>query len=156
MNPASTNTHTNRGIAALGIAVLASVFAVAVAKINGYAPAAPENGPVVASCRLGFEDVKSGDALSGRVLVYDWDTGQTLAELAPGEGSFIRGVLRSMVRERRSRGLDAYDPFSITRFRNGSLTLQDNLTGRRIELQAFGPSNAGAFARLLDASRETG
>ena len=39
----------------------------------------------------------------GSVTIYDWDSGAELQTLAPGEGSFIRGVLRSLVRERRSR-----------------------------------------------------
>ena len=29
------------------------------------------------------------------------------------------------------------------------LSLEDETTGRRVELNAFGPTNAGAFARLL-------
>jgi putative photosynthetic complex assembly protein len=147
MKMTSTGSYADKGIAALAVVVLISVLAVALARMSGYEPVAPDNGTVIASCRLGFED-----AASGAVIVFDWDSGATLEELAPGEGSFVRGVLRSLVRERRSRGLSADQPFRITRFSNGSLTLQDKSTGRRIELQAFGPSNAEAFARLLDAS----
>ena len=146
MTPENDNT-TRRGIFIVAIAIMVTVAAVAGARMNGYQPGTPDNGTVVATCQLGFVD-----EMSGVVVVYDWDSGATLEELAPGEGSFVRGVLRSLVRERRSRGVDSDEPFRITRFSNGSLTLQDTLTGRRIELQAFGPTNAGAFARLLDAS----
>ena len=34
---------------------------------------------------------------------------------------------------------------------DGGLTIEDGSTGRRIDLQAFGPTNANTFAQLLHA-----
>jgi putative photosynthetic complex assembly protein len=140
---------TRRAIALLGIALLACVAAVAAARLGGYEPEAVDYGSATASARLGFSDIGAG-----AVRIYDWESGVDLRILAPGEGSFVRGVLRSLVRERRSRGLLTEDPFTISRYEGGSLILEDPLTGQRIELQAFGPSNAGAFAALLAATRQ--
>jgi putative photosynthetic complex assembly protein len=55
------------------------------------------------------------------------------------------------VRERRSHGLGMEHPFRIARYPDGRLVLEDLATDRVIDLQAFGPTNAGAFARLLAA-----
>ena len=46
-------------------------------------------------------------------------------------------------------------PSASRRWDDGRLTLEDPATGGRIELEAFGPTNAGAFARLLTAGRAT-
>ena len=137
----------NRGMAALGLVVLLTLVAVAMARVSGYRPAPADTGAVVASCDLRFVD-----AAEGVVRVYDTHSGRVLADLEPGDGSFIRGVLRSLVRERRSRELGTLAPFQVARHADGKLTLEDTATGHRIELTAFGPSNAGAFAALLEAS----
>ena len=141
------NNGLNRGMVALGVVVLVTLAALATAMLAGYRPTAPVPGAVVASADLRFED-----ASAGVVRIYDWHSGRVLADLEPGDGSFIRGVLRSLVRERRSHALGMVAPFHIARHADGKLTLEDTATGRRIELPAFGPTNAGAFAALLDAS----
>jgi putative photosynthetic complex assembly protein len=43
-------------------------------------------------------------------------------------------------------------PFRLALHADGRLTLEDPATSRTIELQAFGPANSGAFARLLPAN----
>lgn len=89
------------------------------------------------------------DADAGLVLVLDADSGEQLAEFGAGEGSFVRGVMRSMTRQRRGMGIEARDPFTLTRYSNGGLVLADPLTGLQMELAAFGPDNAAVFAALL-------
>jgi putative photosynthetic complex assembly protein len=96
-------------------------------------------------------DLQFVDQPAGLVHVIDSENGERIATLEPGTENFIRGVLRGLVRERRSQGLGMEHPFRIARFPDGRLVLQDRATDRIIELQAFGPTNAGAFARLLDA-----
>ena len=140
------NRSNNSAAAAVGVVLLACVLAVAAARLSGFEPADSPASDPVASVRLGFADSDDGS-----VSIYDWDSGVELQILAPGEGSFIRGVLRSLVRERRSRGLLIDDPFRLTRYDDDSLTLEDALTGRKISLQAFGPTNVSAFAVLLDS-----
>ena len=66
-----------------------------------------------------------------------------------GEQGFIRGILRSMARQRRGEGLSAAQPFHLVAWADGRITLDDPATGERIELEAFGPTNAAVFATLL-------
>jgi putative photosynthetic complex assembly protein len=58
-------------------------------------------------------------------------------------------VLRGMARERRSRGVDSTPPFRLVRWSDGRLSLEDPSTQREIALEAFGPTNSGAFADLF-------
>ncbi len=139
--------RNNSTAAAIAVVLLACVLVIAAARLSGFEPGDEATSEPVASIQLGFADSDDGS-----VTIYDWDSGAELQTLAPGEGSFIRGVLRSLVRERRSRGLMIDDPFRLTRFDDGSLTLNDPLIDRDIALQAFGPSNVGAFAVLLESS----
>jgi putative photosynthetic complex assembly protein len=140
------NQYTRRGIITLWAAVLCVLAAVTVARLEGYEPPAPPASPVLSSRDVQFEDVAAGS-----VNVYESESGRLLTRLAPGDGSFIRGVLRAMARERRGWEIGPSVPFRISRHIDGSLTLEDGSTGRTIDLYAFGPTNADAFARLLDA-----
>ncbi|NJM36186.1 MAG: hypothetical protein HC850_17490 [Rhodomicrobium sp.] len=62
---------------------------------------------------------------------------------------FLRGTLRALVRERRQNEAHMSAPFRLVRRADGSLTLDDPVTGRSINLNAFGPANSGAFASLM-------
>mgnify|MGYP006276983711 CR=1 FL=1 len=50
------------------------------------------------------------------------------------------------------RGQGAEQPFQLIARADGRLTLADPVTGQRIDLESFGPANAGVFARLLLAT----
>ncbi|WP_203071691.1 photosynthetic complex assembly protein PuhC [Falsiroseomonas ponticola] len=89
------------------------------------------------------------DRADGGVTVTDARTGQAIGELAPGEDGFIRGALRGLVRERRIGGLGPEAPFRLTGWSDGRLTLEDPATGTRLDLAAYGATNAEAFARFL-------
>jgi putative photosynthetic complex assembly protein len=104
---------------------------------------------VLAEARLQFVDRPDG-----AVDVFSEGVSRRVATLAPGTNGFIRGVLRGMVRERRLRSVpaDARSAFILRSRRDGSLSIEDSATGRAIDLRAFGPTNAGAFARLLAAA----
>jgi putative photosynthetic complex assembly protein len=66
-----------------------------------------------------------------------------------GEQGFLRGTLRGMARERRRNGLDDTAALSLLARADGRLTLVDPATGRRIDLESFGPTNAAVFARWI-------
>jgi len=68
----------------------------------------------------------------------------------PGIGGFIRATMRGMARERHREGIGEETPFTLTRWTDGTVSLQDSTTGRTINLDAFGPTNAEAFARLFN------
>jgi putative photosynthetic complex assembly protein len=57
--------------------------------------------------------------------------------------------VRGLVRERRREDIGSAIPFRLTAWQSGQLTLEDQATGRRLDLTGFGQTNALAFARLL-------
>ena len=60
--------------------------------------------------------------------------------------------MRGLVRDRKRQDLGAEAPFRLTRWADGRLSLQDEATGRSIDLGAFGPTNAAVFAHLMTGS----
>jgi putative photosynthetic complex assembly protein len=127
-----------------GALVLASLLAVATMRLSGAPPMTVAPSPVVIERQLNFED-----AVGGGVDVIDARSGTRLSHLEPGADGFIRATLRSLVRERRLQRIGAEAPFVLSSHADGRLTLADPATGRSVNLEAFGPDNAGAFARLL-------
>jgi putative photosynthetic complex assembly protein len=127
-----------------------ALLIVAVARLAGYPPPTEIPADVVASRDLRFED-----SAGGAVNVYDWQEGELLNSFQSGDGSFVRGVLRAMTRERKSMDKGAETPFRLARHEDGALTIQDLATGRLIVLNAFGPTNAGVFSELLRDSGES-
>lgn len=95
-------------------------------------------------------DLRFADGENGAVLVYDASDGHLLDTLSPGSNGFIRVVMRGLARERRKVDIGAEPPFRMTRYSSGQLTLTDTSTGQLIDLGAFGATNAGAFARLMN------
>lgn len=103
----------------------------------------PLTGAPVVERSLRFED-----RADGSVAVIDAGSGRTVAEFH-GEQGFVRGSLRALTRERKMRELGSEQPFELIAHADGRLTLHDPATGKRVELESFGPSNAANFARLL-------
>ena len=110
-----------------------------------YAPPQQQASLPVTSADLLFVD---GDR--GRIDVLDARTRATLAVYESGEGSFLRGILRSLVRERRVRDLDPGGAFNLALLDNGSLVISDPETGYWMALEAFGIDNRRLFAELLE------
>lgn len=106
------------------------------------------------SAAVTARDLRFDDRADGAVVVHDARTGELVELVAPGTNGFMRSLLRGLARERRSQGIGAGPPFRLSQLANGRLTLEDPSTGRRIDLDAFGPTNAGAFARLLAAATD--
>lgn len=135
--------HLPRGLL-MGLAalVLATVAGVAAVRLSGVDIRAPDAGATVTRS-LRFEDRSDGS-----VAVIDGRSGQEI-ERIQGEAGFLRGALRALARERRLRELGPERPFELIGRADGRLTLVDPATGSRIDLESFGPTNAGTFARLL-------
>lgn len=106
---------------------------------------APPSGAVLAERTLRFED-----RADGAVIVRE---GPAQVAVFQGEQGFLRGALRGLARMRKMDGLDDAAPFRLVAWANGRLTLTDQATGQRIDLEAFGPTNAGVFAQLLEPAR---
>jgi putative photosynthetic complex assembly protein len=97
--------------------------------------------------QLRFEDRPDGS-----IAVINYKTGQ-LIDSVEGEAGFVRGTLRGLAQERKRRGLDSGPPFELIYRADGRLTLSDTATGRLLDLESFGPTNAGIFFKLFDASQ---
>ena len=134
-------------VATVTLAVLTIALAGAARLTGGGHVALPGAVPVETRSLL------FADRADGGVSVRDARTGASVAELAPGEGGFVRGALRALARTRRGHGVGAAAPFHLTRWRDGRLTLADPTTGGHVELAAFGSVNLAAFAPLLSAGR---
>lgn len=100
---------------------------------------------VVDRLSLRFEDRPDGS-----VAVRDAGDGRAIYVVQPGAYGFIRSTLRGLARERRRADFDATTPFTLTRWSDGTVSLEDSTTKRRVNLDAFGPDNARAFAQLFD------
>ncbi|MGE5714740.1 MAG: photosynthetic complex assembly protein PuhC [Betaproteobacteria bacterium] len=130
-------------LAAGSLAVIALIAAAAV-RLTGVGATAHAEAPITQERALRF-----ADRTDGGVDVLDAASGRSVAVLEPGEGGFVRVTLRSLARDRKRQGIGAQPVFLLQTTADGRLTLEDSATGQRIDLKAFGPTNAGAFARLM-------
>lgn len=147
MSHAHPHTQIPRGVLlAAGALVAFSIVAAAAGRLTGVGTVELPPGVAVVERALRFED----DPLGG-VRVLDDRTGAGVEHIVPGEDGFVRGVLRGFARARRLHGAGTAPPMVLTRWADGRLTLSDPSTEHVVALEAFGPDNAGAFARLLPA-----
>ncbi|MFK7830892.1 MAG: photosynthetic complex assembly protein PuhC [Congregibacter sp.] len=130
------------GLAAIALMVLVATL---VARLTGYTAETIPDTPVLDMREIGFRDQPGGI-----VVAYEWHSEQELLRLAPGEGSFLRGVVRSLVRQRAGLSGDLAVPFQLSRHSDGRMVISDPATGERIDLVAFGPDNYATFGPLLD------
>ena len=147
----STPVQTSRdpiprwaAIAVLAL-LLAMLLGLGAMRGTGSGPA-PDDPTAIATRALRFED-----GPGGAVAVIDHAGGETIAMMS-GEQGFLRGVLRSLVRERKRTGTDLRQPFELLRHSEGRLTLRDPSTGQRIALESFGPDNLAVFERWAPAA----
>jgi putative photosynthetic complex assembly protein len=103
----------------------------------------PESSIVVS------RDLRFLDREDGAVVIYSAPDGRLVEVLPHGTNGFARGVLRGLARDRKRREIGSEPPFRLVRFSDGRLSLDDPSTGRRIDLDAFGPTNVAVFARLM-------
>ena len=132
-------------LGALGLLVALSVVGTAAVRLSGVSAQQRADAPTTQQLQLRFDDGPQGS-----LLVHEAGSGRLLyAAAQPGADGFLRSTVRGMARERKRRGLNDTAPFALLARADGRLTLLDPATGRRIDLEAFGPTNAGVFARLL-------
>ena len=132
-----------RAIVALIIGVLALV---SYATFTGRTPSAvvPE-GAVVKSRLILIQAEVSGAA---RIFTAE---GKLIADLSAKQGGFISSIDRSLRRKRVIADLPQAGPVLLTLDDLNRLKISDPQSGWSADLMAFGSSNIGAFAKLLDA-----
>ena len=122
---------------------------------------------LVASYRLSGANISEPDAKAiatrefrfldrpdGSISVVDARDGKTVEQIV-GQNGFVRGTLRGLARERRRQGIGPEPAFDLIARADGRLTLMDPSTGRRVDLESFGPTNMAEFARLMTAVAAT-
>ena len=130
--------------AAISLALI-TLALVTTARLAGFDPVDQPAQEIVA------RDLRFEDRPGGAVAVFDNAT-QSLVEVVPGgDDSFVRSTLRSMARDRRHDGAGSEVAFHLAGHADGRLTLTDPVTGRRLDLVAFGSDNAKSFSRWLPA-----
>ena len=131
------------GLGLIGFAVTATIFGMATGMgtvLNVYGQPAE------------IRDIRIEGAHDTEITIFDANTGAAITTLAPEEGGFVRGSLRALSRMRLMDETPEGLPYRLIKWENGSVSLSDTATGERLYLNAFGPDNAAAYAKLL-ASR---
>lgn len=93
------------------------------------------------------------DQPDGGIQIKNAADGAVLQTVPPGANGFLRSTMRGLVRARNRSDIGSDTPFTLTRWANGTLSLTDETTGRRIDLDAFGPTQVDTFAKLLTATK---
>ncbi len=101
------------------------------------------------SSALIARDLRFEDTVDGAVNVYTGNDPRPTSVVSSGADAFLRATMRGLAQQRKRESIGPEIPFRLTSWADGRLTLDDRATGRHIELEAFGQTNAGTFARLL-------
>ncbi|WP_144185329.1 photosynthetic complex assembly protein PuhC [Elioraea rosea] len=150
MQTPSSSTRRRRfprgALAAAAVAVALSFGAALLFEPNDSDLSRPNGAPRVT------RDLRFEDTPTGSIRISDARTGETVTDLAPGTGGFVRATLRGFARERRAAdGPGPETPFRLTAWSDGRLTLEDPATGRFVDLGAFGPTQVESFTTILVA-----
>jgi putative photosynthetic complex assembly protein len=129
-----------------GALIAMTIGLIAFDRIGGSGSSTPLADQAVASRALRFED-----RAAGGVSVVDSRADREIAVYQPGEGGFVRGVLRSLMRARMQNGISADLPFQLLELPDGQLVLEDPATGGTVYVAAFGHTQVESFAQLMAA-----
>jgi len=132
------------------------------AALIGFALVATAGGRISGVGVVGLQQVQElrslpllvSDRDDGSVVITHAEDKRVLYTVQPGQDGFIRATLRGFVRERKRSDIGNLVPFTLTHWSDGTLTLADSTTGRRVSLEAFGPANAQAFAQFFATGRQ--
>lgn len=135
---------------AAAVLVGATIALAATARLGDVGTTRLGAAPRVAAYELNFTDRADGAVLVDLASAPGSAARapRRIGELAPNTNGFARGVLRTLAHERLRQGLGPERPFLLTRYADGRLSLSDPATGQHVDLEVFGPTNAGAFASL--------
>ncbi len=149
MNATETNSMIPRGFlfAAAALIVTSMVLAL-VARVTNIGAVRSMAPTVVDSIDLRIE---SRD--DGRLAVIDARADRVLKVIPPGRDGFIQVAFNGLEFDRKARGVASDQHYRLGRAEDGSYWLHDLATGRFLQLQAFGHTNAMSFAQFLPAGR---
>ena len=130
----------------VGLLLAGLVGAAGLARQDTSRTEVPTSRPVL------VRDLTFRDRPDGGVDVLDAANGRLL-ETVEGQAGFLRATLRGLAQQRRREDIGSADPFRLTAWADGRLTLDDPDTRRHIELEAFGGTNEAVFAELLPGAK---
>ena len=133
-----------RPLMAVGLLLLVILLGVATIQITGRGAIRVADAEAVSVRQLVFVD-----RTDGGIDVIAAQSGMVVHSVAPESNGFLRGAMRGLARERKRQGFGPELPFDLIGRADGRLTLLDSSTGRRIDLDAFGPDNVAVFAALM-------
>lgn len=131
-------------LTAMAALVLCSLIGVSVVRVAGISAQQQPDSVTISTLQLRFQDRDDGS-----IQILDAGSGALLDTVAPGTNGFLRSTMRGLVRERKRQGLGPETPFQLLGRADGRLTLVDPGTGRRVDLESFGPANSAVFGNLL-------
>ena len=143
---AGENTHAANAGVRIPVKPIAIFLALLLALVAWYQFTDSGNSrssrPQIDGVALRFED-----AANGNITVIAHPS-NIVVQTITGEAPFIRGVLRSLVRARKQNQLGAGEPFWLGHSSDGASSIEDRLTGARVELDAFGQTNLASFTQI--------
>ena len=145
MSAAADKIFTSRAFTFIFLGLGAVFLSIGFLRLAGYKPppSIPDE-PALATRVLAVED-----AAQGTVIVRDAKTGENIVTYKHGEGSFFRATLRTLVNDRRHKGLALGGNFRLEAHSGHQLFLIDETSGKTLSMNAFGPSNTEVFAALM-------
>ena len=105
---------------------------------------------IPASTAVATRDLRFSDRADGAVVITEAPSDR-LVSVVTGQAGFLRATMRGLAQERMRGEADGRPPFRLTQWADGRLTLDDPVTRRHVELEAFGETNEAVFASLLTA-----
>lgn len=127
-----------------GALVLVALFAVILVRLSGVGAVQVPDAAAVTVREFLFEDRRDGS-----IAILDARDKRQVDMVAPATNGFLRGTMRGLARERKRQGVGPEVAFQLIGRADGRLTLVDPGTGRRVDLESFGPTNAAVFAKLM-------
>lgn len=131
-------------LVSVGALLLTSVTAAGVSRLTGLGVSRVSESPVVASVSLWFDPQPDGS-----MLVRRSPDDVPLAVLASDGGGFMRGVARSLLRQRQLSNADKTLPFTLSQRDDRRFFILDGHLGTKMELDGFGPSNTLSVDRIM-------
>jgi len=135
---------TRWGVYSVGLVLVTVVGLVLAARATGYGVMRLEASHPVQTRAVLFED-----RADGTLAIFDAGGTEPFEIIAPDKSGFIRGSLRALKQFRRVNRAGPEVPFELIRWADGRFSLRDPADGREIALEAFGPTNAAEYQRLL-------
>jgi putative photosynthetic complex assembly protein len=150
MSPSANQIFTTKAFKFIFVGLATVVLVIGSLRLAGFRPPPSlPNEPALQSRELAVED-----AAEGTVIVRDAKTGEHITTYRRGEGSFFRATLRTLVNDRRHKGLAAEGNFRLENHSGNQLFLIDETSGKTLSMNAFGPSNTAVFAALISNQKE--